>query len=747
MPGRGVPIAINLYFDRQAGYRRPGEGDVPRLESMTKLPKPFPRPIPWICLVLAACGGGPTEGRTPTGVSVLSGSDQVGTVGSPLPVRVVFKVSDASGGVSGVSISAAVPSGQGGSSAPQNGTSDANGLFTVTWTLGGTAGAQSLTATASGGFSATAHATANAGPPSVITAVSAAFQLAVVGHAVPTLPVVKVTDAFGNAIPGVAVTFEALPPPGESLTGTAQTTDAAGQASLGSWTIGQEAVSYLVRGTIPGGAAALFETRGVPATVTAVAGDGQTANAGTAVPTAPAVRAARDEGSALAGVPVTFLVSGGGGRVDGGTVVTASDGTARPDRWVLGITPGANALTTQVLGRDPVNFAATGVAATPAALTATSPTSQDGFFGNYASSTPTVRVTDAQGNPVAGAGVSFAVTGGGGALSGASQTSDFDGRASLLAWRLGTAGSQSLSASAGSVAPVTFTAAATTPPAGTLRITVRYDSTCTGCRAPNALERNTFDGAAARWKQLLLAGGPPYLVFEFDNSGFCPDIRGETVDGLVIYARLKAIDGAGTILGQSSPCILRDEGLLPAEGAMEFDTADLPALEAGGQFNLVILHEMGHVLGFGTIWDFAPINNFLVGFGGTDPWFDGQTSRQAFFGSLAAGRTFAGNTVPVEATGGPGTAYSHWRESVFDNELMTGHLNRLPSSNPLSAVTVDQFRDMGYVVNDAVADAYTVPTGLRAAPGSLMQIVEGRVPGDMIVINRQGRAVARIPRR
>jgi hypothetical protein len=78
---------------------------------------------------------------------------------------------------------------------------------------------------------------------------------------------------------------------------------------------------------------------------------------------------------------------------------------------------------------------------------------------------------------------------------------------------------------------------------------------------------------------------------------------------------------------------------------------------------------------------------------------------------------------------------------------MTGHLNRLPSSNPLSAVTVDQFRDMGYVVNDAVADAYTVPTGLRAAPGSLMQIVEGRVPGDMIVINRQGRAVARIPRR
>ena len=35
---------------------------------------------------------------------------------------------------------------------------------------------------------------------------------------------------------------------------------------------------------------------------------------------------------------------------------------------------------------------------------------------------------------------------------------------------------------------------------------------------------------------------------------------------------------------------------------MQFDSADLASLEAQGQLVNVILHEMGHVLGLGTIW-------------------------------------------------------------------------------------------------------------------------------------------------
>jgi hypothetical protein len=158
------------------------------------------------------------------------------------------------------------------------------------------------------------------------------------------------------------------------------------------------------------------------------------------------------------------------------------------------------------------------------------------------------------------------------------------------------------------------------------------------------------------------------------------------------------------------------------------------------------------VLGFGTIWDFDPFpgvkpaNGFLVGFAGFNPFFNGATARAAFSGAATPlGSAFSGLSVPVESGGGAGTAYSHWRESVLGSELMTGFLNA--GTNPLSAITVDQFRDLGYVVNDALADVYTFQAALQGAFQAPLQLVEGQVPGDIIVINRQGHAVARIPRR
>ena len=120
-------------------------------------------------------------------------------------------------------------------------------------------------------------------------------------------------------------------------------------------------------------------------------------------------------------------------------------------------------------------------------------------------------------------------------------------------------------------------------------------------------------------------------------------------------------------------------------------------------------------------------------------------ARAAFFGAVATGTTFTGLAVPVESGGGAGTAYSHWRESTFGNELMTGFLNS--GANPLSAFTVDQFRDLGYTVNDALADTYTFQALLRSAFETPLQLIEGKVRGDIIVINRSGHAVARIPRR
>ena len=92
----------------------------------------------------------------------------------------------------------------------------------------------------------------------------------------------------------------------------------------------------------------------------------------------------------------------------------------------------------------------------------------------------------------------------------------------------------------------------------------------------------------------------------------------------------------------------------------------------------------------------------------------GQMSLQAF--DAAGGAAFVGAKVPVENTGGSGTRDSHWRESVFDAELMTGYMNA-GVANPLSAVTAASLRDLGYSVDVARADSYALSSAALPAPG------------------------------
>ena len=56
--------------------------------------------------------------------------------------------------------------------------------------------------------------------------------------------------------------------------------------------------------------------------------------------------------------------------------------------------------------------------------------------------------------------------------------------------------------------------------------------------------------------------------------------------------------------------------MLPYHGTMEFDTADLAAMEANGSLFFVIMHEMGHILGIGTLWS---SKGLITGAGGTNP--------------------------------------------------------------------------------------------------------------------------------
>ncbi len=194
-----------------------------------------------------------------------------------------------------------------------------------------------------------------------------------------------------------------------------------------------------------------------------------------------------------------------------------------------------------------------------------------------------------------------------------------------------------------------------------------------------------------------------------------------------------------------------DVGDLTILGAMQFDTDDLAMLEVEGILSNVVLHEMGHVLGLGTLWEAqglladptippspAPENPTA------DPHFTGPQAVAAF--DDVGGVTYVtGEKVPVENTGGPGTADSHWRESVLDNELMTGYI--APGSSPLSVVTLASLADQGYQVDLTKADPFTLLPGLRAfASRPVIHLKNDILRGPIRKVDARGRVTGELRR-
>lgn len=238
----------------------------------------------------------------------------------------------------------------------------------------------------------------------------------------------------------------------------------------------------------------------------------------------------------------------------------------------------------------------------------------------------------------------------------------------------------------------TTTVTVTAPAADQFTITLRLNGSMTPSQS------SAFTAAANRWAQVVRTGltDLSLSIPADDCETGAPAFTG-SVDDVLIDATIGPIDGVGGTLGQAGPCLTRSSTGLPVYGAMEFDVADVAALEAAGDFNDVILHEMGHVLGFGTVWT-VPL---LTGVGTSNPEFNGLVARGAY---QAIGGTGA---VPVENSGGSGTINSHWRETTFNNELMTGYLDA--GVNPLSRLTVGSLGDLGYGVDLNAADAYGLP--------------------------------------
>jgi hypothetical protein len=363
---------------------------------------------------------------------------------------------------------------------------------------------------------------------------------------------------------------------------------------------------------------------GVPATIEILAGNEQTANAGSSVATAPAVRVRNAGGSPVPGIAVEFVVSAGGGSVLAGRVVTDARGLANAGSWMLGPIPGTNVLLASI-----------------------------------------------------------------------------DGQLSAR-----------------------FTATAESP----FNIAVRWVGTAT------ARQEQAVDSAVSRWRSVILSELEDVPLAAPAGSCFhAQPASNETVDDLLLYVEFASIDGAGKVLGQAGPCYIRGENSLPILGYLMLDTADLTRMEALGLLDDLVLHEIGHILGIGTLWTDLGL---LTGAGGADPVFTGAHALAAYRQSGGPG-----GAVPVENTGSTGTRDGHWRESVFGNELMTAYLGGLP--NPLSIITIGSLQDLGYSANAAAAQAWPVASAVQSQAAA--ETIDGISSGEVLItpkyrIDRRGSA-------
>ena len=258
-------------------------------------------------------------------------------------------------------------------------------------------------------------------------------------------------------------------------------------------------------------------------------------------------------------------------------------------------------------------------------------------------------------------------------------------------------------------------------------------------------QERAFREAAQQW-MAVLAGSE---LTDYQTGGTI-DCGGDyeqsvaTIDDLMIVAAVVDIDGPGGTLGRAGPCWVRVENLLPIFGRMEFDAADLERVEREGRLEPLILHEMGHVLGIGTLWGHhGLLRNPSSQSDAADTHFTGRLATGAF--DAAGGNSYTGGAkVPVENTGGPGNRNSHWRASVFGNELMIGWLGHSP---PMSAITIQSLADLGYSVDAGLADAYRLPDAADAASirENAIDLGNDILRNPIVVVDRNGRIVRVIP--
>ena len=160
---------------------------------------------------------------------------------------------------------------------------------------------------------------------------------------------------------------------------------------------------------------------------------------------------------------------------------------------------------------------------------------QGANVGSALAVAPVVRVVDAQGDPMAGVRVNFAITSGGGSITGTSVNTDASGRAALGSWTIGSVGENQVTASVTGVEPFVISAVGRCAVGQTIAIdeTVAGNLASTDCRFANGeyTDRFTFTTETQRAVRFSQASSSVNSFLELQGTGNVVAFNNDRQDG------------------------------------------------------------------------------------------------------------------------------------------------------------------------------------------------------------------------
>lgn len=387
-------------------------------------------------------------------LAVNGGNNQSGSTGTTLPTALTVLATINGNPASGVSV-AFNDGGVGGTFGSPVAVTGSNGIASTTYTLPSTAQTVTVSATSTG--YSTAKFTETATASSQVLGICGGNNQS--GNTGTTLPIALCVSATSNGVltSGVKITFSDGGVGGSFSAGTV-TTGTGGKAST-KYTLPPTAQTVTVTATAAGYTPITFTETAVStvvSTLSVTSGGRQTGTVGTTLPLPIVITAKNSSGKTVSGASISFADGGLGGTFSPNPAVTNSKGQASTS-YTLPTVAKTTITVTASDGSVSITTQEKSVAGPAANFTIVSGNNQSGNPNTLLAKKLVVLVTDQYNNPLSGVTVTFKDNGAGGTFSSTNPVTTSNGQASVSYTTGSTAGTVTITATTGTLAPLNFT--------------------------------------------------------------------------------------------------------------------------------------------------------------------------------------------------------------------------------------------------------------------------------------------------